>query len=101
MVLIIYFHIYSKPQPSVIQTSDHLLSSNFGRPTQNLISCYPYVNLTQYDHLNGIYYRDTYKFYPEPEVALIFTKKTKKNLNLKITLETVEEQLTKAKAKVS
>jgi len=82
---------------------------SYGHPTRNnrgllidspdlddeVLDCGKPVNFTLYDHLVGIQNRASHLHIPEPEVANLFKKKTKKNSD--IDIDSIERRLKKSK----
>jgi len=82
---------------------------SYGHPTRNnrgilmdspelddeVLDCGKPVNFTLYDHLVGIQNRASHLHIPEPEVANLFKKKSKKNSD--IDIDSIERRLKKSK----
>merc|ERR1719394_420115 len=61
-----------------------------------VLDCGKPVNFTYYDHLVGIQNRASHLHIPEPEVANLFKKKSKKK-NLDVDIDSIERRLKKSK----
>jgi len=62
-----------------------------------VLDCGKPVNFTYYDHLVGIQNRASHSHIPEPEVANLFKKKTKKSGGSEIDIDAIERRLKKSK----
>jgi len=60
-----------------------------------VLDCGKAVNFTYYDHLVGIQNRASHLHIPEPEVANLFKKKSKKNSE--VDIDSIERRLKKSK----
>lgn len=63
-----------------------------------VLDCGKAVNFTYYDNLVGVNNRHNHPHVPEPQVALIFKKKSAKNADLDV--DALERKLKKAKREV-
>lgn len=63
-----------------------------------MLDCGKAVNFTYYDNLVGVNNRQNHPHVPEPQVALIFKKKSAKNADLDV--DALERKLKKAKREV-
>lgn len=63
-----------------------------------VLDCGKAVNFTYYDNLVGVNNRQNHPHVPEPQVALIFKKKSAKNADLDV--DALERKLKKAKREV-
>ncbi|CAF4844877.1 unnamed protein product [Pieris macdunnoughi] len=72
--------------------------TNTGEPEDEYLDCGKAVNFTYYDNLVGVARRHRHPNVPEPQIALIFTrKKTYKNGVTELDINTLEKRLKKAK----
>ena len=69
-----------------------------GKKRRKPLDCGRAVNMTKYDHLRGIADRANHPHIPEPEVAMIFKKKSSRSNEVDMT--DLEKKLRKAKKEV-
>ena len=75
-------------------------SSNIDNVKDEVLDCGKPVNFTYYDNLIGILNRSKHPNVPEPQVALIFTKKSKRKNLQDFDVDALERKLKKAKREV-
>lgn len=76
-------------------TSPATITSN---DQDEVLDCGKAVNFTYYDNLVGVNNRNNHPHVPEPQVALIFRKKSSKNNDFDV--DALERKLKKAKKEV-
>lgn len=88
--------IYEQQSRSVSDSSDETSQTEVnGHADDEYLDCGKAVNFTYYDNLVGVARRHRHPNVPEPQVALIFTKK--KNGVTEFDINTLEKRLKKAK----
>jgi hypothetical protein len=91
------------PSKKTLNTSTKASSSKAqsasGSKKNSVLNCGKPVNFTQFDHLRGIADRHSHPSIPEPEVALIFKKKSKTG-SQEVDMNELEKKLRKTKKEV-